>query len=184
MKRRNFLKLLVFGGGILAASETKSTGKAWTNEMDDPEPDLVNEAEKYLNKTIRISGKILHICGVTGKKMKLQTSQGVIVKVLRRNSSTAFDKSYNGKDVIIQGVMSEKKITGEKIANMEKANRLLCHIDHTPCIDKAWVQKQIENGQAAELMKNDIGKLRERLENSGKNYVSQFTITANSIKIV
>ncbi|MCL1938885.1 MAG: hypothetical protein FWF52_10885 [Candidatus Azobacteroides sp.] len=181
MKRRNFLKLLTIGGALVAL-EVKSAEKVLANEMVHSEPDLIHEVEKYINQNIRLSGKIRHVCSANGKKMKLQTSQGLIIKVVSQDSNAAFDKSYNGKNIAIEGFLLERKITGEKITNMEKANLLLCPIDHTPCIDSAWVKKQRETGRAAEIMKNDIQKLREQLKNSGKGYLSQFTVTARTLE--
>jgi hypothetical protein len=144
---------------------------------------LINNIEKYHEKEIETEGVIVHVCGVDGKKMKLKTDKGEIIKIVTTDSTLQFNKSYNGKTVIIQGYITESKIENNLIDSLEKDKVLLCHIDNTPCKDKEWVDYQTNKGNAEALSQKDIERLRKKMLQTGKNYVSVFTIIANKIII-
>jgi len=67
---------------------------------------------------------------------------------------------------------------------MEREKALPCHIGHTPCRDSTWVSGQRESGAADSLLKRDIGRLRSKMERTGKSYVSVVTVFAERIEIV
>lgn len=46
---------------------------------------LIKKIEYYLDKNIETDGVVIHICGVDGKKMKLQTDNGEIIKVVPKD---------------------------------------------------------------------------------------------------
>ena len=144
---------------------------------------MINNVEKYFEKEIETEGIIVHVCGVDGKKMKLKTDKGEIIKIATIDSTLRFDKSYKGKTVIIQGSITESKIENNLIDSLAKDKVLLCHIDNTPCKDKEWVDYQINKGNAESISKKDIERLRAKMLQTGKDYVSVFTIIAKKIII-
>lgn len=55
---------------------------------------LIANIDKYENTKVEIEGVIIHICGVDGKKMKLRTENGSIIKIVPYDSLQNFDVSF------------------------------------------------------------------------------------------
>jgi hypothetical protein len=149
-----------------------------------PADSLVAHIDEYRDAGVEVEGLVVHICGVDGRKMKLMTAGGAIVKIVPRDSSESFDKSFHKKMVKVQGVAKESRIERLYFDTMEREKALLCHIDHTPCKDSTWVSGQRESGAADSLSRRDIGRLRSTMERSGKSYVSVVTVVAERVEIV
>jgi hypothetical protein len=131
-----------------------------------------------------VEGIVVHVCGVDGRKMKLMTASGAIIKIVPRDSSGSFDTSFYKKMVKVQGIARESRIEKSYVDTMEKEKALLCHIDNTPCRDSTWVSGQRQSGAADSLSKRDIERLRSKMEQTGKSYVSVVTIVAERVEIV
>ena len=154
-------------------------------EIEKVNADLVlSNIANYKNSKIEIHGYIVHVCGVDGKKMKLKTENGEIIKLVSNDSTLKFDSQYHRKNVCVQGKINETRIEKQTIDNFEKEKTLLCHIDKTPCKDKKWVENQIKNGSSDSLSQKDIKALKEKMQKTGKNYVSIFTLVAEKISII
>ena len=145
---------------------------------------LIKKIEYYLDKNIETDGVVIHICGVDGKKMKLQTDNGEIIKVVPKDSLNSFDASFYKKRVKIQGIVKEFRIDKNDIDKMEKEKKLLCHIDNTPCKDSVWVNNKKKSGKVDALSNQDIEKLRTTMVQTGKSYVSIITIFAEKVEII
>lgn len=144
---------------------------------------LINHVENYLDKKIEIEGSVVHVCGVDGKKIKLKTKGGEIIKIVPLDSTLHFDKSYNGKTVIVQGKITQYKLEKVLVDSLEKAKTLLCHIDNSPCKDKEWIEYQISKGIADSISKKDIERLREKMLKTRKDYVFIIILVAEKIMI-
>ena len=131
-----------------------------------------------------MEGIVIHVCGVDGKKMKLSTENGSIIKILPKDSLTSFDKSFFKKKVKVQGLVNELRIGKSYIDRLEKDKVLLCHIDHTPCKDSVWVRELKESGSANALSKKDTDKLMQIMEQTGKEYISVIIIVAEKVEII
>jgi hypothetical protein len=145
---------------------------------------LISNIDKYHDSRVEIVGHIVHICGVDGKKMKLQTENGAIIKISPKDSLVSFDTSFYKKRVKISGIVKEYRIEKDYIDKMEKEKTLLCHIDNTPCKDSDWVNYQVKKGTADAISKKDIEKLREIIKYTQKNYVSIITVFAEKVEII
>lgn len=145
---------------------------------------LVADLIKYRDKKVEIEGIIIHICGVDGKKMKLMTNSGTIIKIVPKDSLTSFDKSFYKNRVKVKGLVKEYRIEITYIDKIENDRTLLCHIDNEPCKDTAWISSQIEKGTASSLLKQDINSLRNKMEQMKKDYVSVITIFAEKVEII
>jgi hypothetical protein len=145
---------------------------------------LVVNIDKYCNTKVEIEGIIIHICSVNGRKMKLKTESGAIIKIVPQDSLNSFDKSFYKKRIKVQGIVKESRIEKPYIDSMEKEKTLLCHIDNTPCKDSAWVNRQKSTGVADSLSNRDILKLRRKMEQTHKSYVSVITIIAEKCELI
>lgn len=145
---------------------------------------LIINIDKYCKTKVEIEGIIIHICGVNGKKMKLKTDYGEIIKIVPLDSMISFDNSFYKKRIKVQGTVKEYRIEKSYIDKIEKEKTLLCHIDNTPCKDSAWVNRQKNRGVADSLSNRDIEKLKSKMEQTKKNYVSVITIVADKCEII
>ena len=145
---------------------------------------VLNNIEDYLNCKIEIEGFIIHVCGVDGEKMKLKTANGETIKIVPLDSNLRFDGSYYKKSICVQGEITESRLEIHLIDSLEKEKTLLCHIDRTPCKDKKWIENQIKKGISDSISKRDIETLKEKMLQTGKDYVSVFTIIAENILII
>jgi len=144
---------------------------------------LIVNIEKYGNTKVEVEGKIIHICGVDQKKMKLKTNNGGIIKIVAKDSS-AFDKSYNKTDIKVIGLVEESSIDKAYIDKIEKDKTILCHIDNTPCKASDWIDEQIKSGKADEMVKQKVEKLRNQIHQSNNSKIITVTILADSIAII
>lgn len=145
---------------------------------------LITNIDKYCNTEVEIEGVIVHICGVDGKKMKLKTESGATIKIEANDSIGSFDTSYYKKKVKVYGVAKEFRIEKPCIEKMEEERTLLCPIDHTPCKDTAWVNSLKRAGVADSVSNQDFEKLKSKLEQTNKSYISVVTIIAEKIEII
>ena len=142
---------------------------------------LIAHPDLYTGKAIEIEGVALHICGVDHKKLKLKTKNGRIIKLIPGDTSVHFNNTFYKKNLIVQGIASELRIPKAYIDSMAEAGTLLCHIDHTPCKDSAWVNDKIIKGKAKGISERDIEKLRQQL--GDKNELSLICIEVSHIAV-
>jgi hypothetical protein len=145
---------------------------------------LISGIDKYNNTKVEVEGQVVHICGVDGRKMKLMTEAGGIIKIVPKDSLDNFDESLYKQRIKVQGIAKELRIEKSYIDNLEKDRTLLCHIDHTPCKDSVWVKGQKEKGAADGMSKQDIERLRNIMKQTGKSYVSVVTIYAEKVEVI
>ena len=146
--------------------------------------DLVENIDAYIDSRLVTEGTIVHICSVDGKKMKLRTDNGAIIKIVPFDLAEKFDSLLYKKRVIIHGVVKESRISDAMIAEKEQAKVLLCHIDNSSCKDSAWVNRQVQNGRSDSLSMVSTDQLKETMERAGKDYVSVVFIVAERVDII
>jgi hypothetical protein len=144
---------------------------------------LVSDVDSYEGELIETSGLVAHVCGVEKLKLKLKSDNGNIIKVVLKDSTVSFDKNLYKKKLKVVGIVSETRIKKNYVDQVEEDKSLLCHIDNTLCKDSAWVQKKVEYGVADSLSAIDVKRLRDRMKDTGKDYVSVVTITADTIVV-
>ena len=145
---------------------------------------LVAKADSLVGKKVEVIGLVVHMCGVDGQKMKLKSPSGAILKIVPNNPKDSFDSELKKQLVSVQGIVEVKRIEESYVDRMEKEGTLLCHIDHTPCKDKPWVNNKIETGADVEIVKKDIAKLRKIMEDSGKNYFNSICVHATKVRLL
>jgi len=124
------------------------------------------DAEQYVDKKIKVAGTVSHICKHGGKKMHLFEApvDSVFVKV---TSEESFDADLEGSDIVVTGILKEKRITEEEINGMEEEYRIEC--------DGSIVKDEVKK-EENKMKKEQIDYYNELLEESGKGYISFFSI--------
>jgi hypothetical protein len=173
--------IIVLTVQLLISCNSQSSNQRITKVNSDS---LITHIDKYLDSDVEIEGTIVHICGVDGKKMKLKTDGGEIIKIIPQDSLKTFSKDLYNKRLKIHGIVKESRIENTLIDRIEQEKTLLCHIDNTPCKDAEWVNRQIEAGTADSLSDKTIKKLRAKMELTGKNYISIITILESDFEII
>ncbi|WP_320053370.1 hypothetical protein [uncultured Acetobacteroides sp.] len=138
----------------------------------------------YIGKKVEVEGVVAHMCGVDGRKMKIQSATGAEVEVIANEQLGSFDFSLNKKRVRVWGTVKEARIDGAFADRMERDQALLCSIDSNPCKDSAWVERQRRNGTATDHSRQSIAKLRERIAASGRGYLSITIVVADRVEVV
>ena len=174
------LFLILFVLFLASCHQTEEKEKMVSVSADE----LIDDIGQYNGKVVETEGLAVHICGVKKKKLKLKTDKKQIIKVVYKDSCKSFDKKLAYKFVKVMGQAKESRISKACIDSMEKEGRLLCHIDHTPCMDSAWVEGKIKSGIADSMAMNDIAKLRKVMLETGKDYVSLVTIYADTVSVL
>ena len=145
---------------------------------------LIKEVELYEGKLIETEGLAVHFCGAGEKKLKLKSENGAIVKVVPANLLVTFHAKYNHKKLKVVGRVETKRIESSVIDQVEREKTLLCHIDHTPCIDEDWVKRKKETGVADSLSLAGVKKLRDEMQRTDKDYVMVVSVIAKEIIIL
>lgn len=145
---------------------------------------LVAQADSLAGKKVEVFGLVAHMCGVDGHKMKLKSPSGAILKIVPNNPEDSFDSNLKKQLVSVSGIVEVKRIEKAYVDKMEKEGTLLCHIDHSACKDKPWVNNKIESGAAVEIVKKDIAKLRRMMQVSGKEYINCVSIRSEKIQLI
>lgn len=143
---------------------------------------LSNNLDLFIGKKINIEGKIIHVCPVEGQKMKLLTDHQHILKIISSVSGKRFNRNWNSKKVRISGTVQETRLPASYIDSIERTGTLLCHIDHSPCIDNNWVAAMHKQGRAKQTCQKAVEELRKKIMQTHKNYVSVIILIADKIE--
>ncbi len=143
---------------------------------------LATHITQFSGKKVTVEGKIIHVCPVDGKKMKLSGRNRQIVKIILPDSSARFEHSLTGKTLQISGTVSETRISRAYIDSIEAAGLLLCHIDHNPCNDSVWIANMHKQGKAEQNLQRTVTNLRQIMTTQGRDYVSVIVLVADKIK--
>ena len=145
--------------------------------------EIIEQIDIYIGKTIETDGKIVHVCGVDKKKIKLYVENIGSINIIPKDSNLVFDYNFNQKEVKVIGVVKEIHISKERIEEMEKNLDIPCSIDKEPCIDGVYMENKRTNGTLVESSKKSINAMRETMEKTGKDYISIVTIVATSVEL-
>lgn len=177
--KKTFLQIVILTLVLGSCNNPKSNLRVEKVNADT----LLESIDNYLNRKIEIEGYIVHVCGVDGMKMKLKTVNEEIIKIVPLDSNLRFDGSFYKQNICVQGIITESKLEKHRIDSLENEKTLLCHIDNTPCKDKEWVENQIRKGVSDSLARRDIQRLNNKMRDTGKDYVSIYTVIAERIII-
>ena len=97
------------------SSQTKAETKAFTPEK------LMAEGASLVNKEVLVQGTVSHVCKHAGKKCFLTDDSEASVQVMAGGDIAAFDKELVGTDIVVKGIVKERRITKDQIAEQESA---------------------------------------------------------------
>lgn len=174
---KNFI-LMLFCSSVLIACQSRNTIQPPLIAADS----LAGSIEVFSGKQVTLEGKIVHVCPVDQSKMKLLGTRHQVIKIVPLTKKDKFDPSWNGKQVRVQGTVSEIRFPRSYVDSIKQAGALLCHIDFTPCSDTAWVAAKHRQGVAEKITENYNTYLNDRMQKTGKDYISVVILTATKVE--
>ncbi|MCL2027212.1 MAG: hypothetical protein FWG79_01875 [Bacteroidales bacterium] len=186
---KKIVKTSVFMGGLIAlmagtafaAKNLSESNSAMEKTFVDAK-EIIEQVELYIGKTVETEGKIVHVCGVDKKKMRLYLEDVGSIKIVSEDPNAEFDYELNQKDIRVVGVVKEIRLEKSRIDEMERDLALLCSIDKEPCISSSGAERARNEGVLEERSQRHIAGLRETLEQTGKDYISVITIVAKTVE--
>ncbi|MDR2906519.1 MAG: hypothetical protein LBU91_00820 [Bacteroidales bacterium] len=168
-------------GLTLAANIILKSSKPIAEHVDAKE--VIEHVETYIGKTIETEGRIVHVCGVSKKKMRLYVENIGSINIITEKPNLTFDGNFNQKDIKVVGTVKEIRITSKQIDDMEQSIAIPCSIDRLACIDTAYVENKRRNGTLEKSSQQGIEQSRETMKETGKDYISIVTIVAESVDL-
>ena len=163
----NMKKLFLFtllSVALISCSENKKQVET-IFELDD----LMLVVDQKINDTITVIGHVTHTCMHSGQKCFIVgESQEITLQVLAGGEISSFDAELIGSKLEITGVLKEKQISQEAIAEMEKG-----------------VQEKLEGGESEESCaseKSNIEDMRKWMESHNKDYYVIYYMEGLSFK--
>ncbi|MDR2802480.1 MAG: hypothetical protein LBB31_04595 [Prevotellaceae bacterium] len=100
-----------------AASATSAVAEASTFPLDD----LLAVADQEVDKTITVVGYVTHTCKHSGKRCFIVgESQEASLRVEAKGEIGGFNRELVGSKLAINGILKERRLSQEYIAEMEK----------------------------------------------------------------
>lgn len=121
-------------------------------------------ADSYVNKEIATRGYVSHICKHSGKRCFL-TGEGQqhFIRVEAKGEIGGFNRELEGAQLIVNGILRERRLTQTEIADMEKSTN-----------EKLTEEDGSAETCAAELA--NINEMKEWMKTQGKDYYSIYYI--------
>ena len=156
-----------------------------------------NEVSSYIGQRVSVNGRIVHVCPVAGKLLKFQLSDNAYLQVLppigtnfivnkdslnNRSVIYAHDtlfftkEEWMQKEIVLQGTISEKRLSKQYIDSIYQVQILPCHINYEECIDEPWKKNMKLNKRDKAYVEKQHQILTEKMEQTGKNYISIYTL--------
>lgn len=167
--------LLASCGQVEKKAVTANVGLKETVSIDS----LIKYPEAFVGKEVTIKGHVFHTCTETGKRMFVYGSNSdSTIKVVASDSVKIFDKSLEGNDVLIKGVVEEQRIDPAFIAKMEMEAK----DNEAKNVDKK--EKVAGNGHLHEGQNNmeQVNALKAKLKESGNDHLSFYSFVAYKLE--
>ena len=146
--------------------------------------------EKWAGKDVIITGTVSHICKHSGKKLFLFSANPEnTVKINAGGDFSTFDIKYEGLDVELKGtVIEDEKIDANYLNEWESdIKKMVADKDLKVCTEenKAISGQTADKAKAKEATEDpyaDVKEFRQKLEKSGKPYISICAINCKTMK--
>lgn len=133
---------------------------------------LLNIADQLVDKTVIVRGSVTHTCKHSGKRCFIVgDDENVTMRVEAKGNIGGFNRELIGSELLITGVVKERRLTKEYIDQMEKDTN---------------EKKAKEDGSAetcqAEL--SNINSMRDWMKSHNKDYYSIYFMDGQEYEVV
>ncbi len=188
-------------------TEPKQTAQD-TKKADTPVAVVLNDFEAQaatlVNKLVKVKGTCLHTCKHGGGKMFISSGDSAAyrLKVIASDETGKFNAEMEGNDYEVLGIVEEYRVDMAEIERLENEIKAevhdhASHDDHNKASckedkakkpacdkDKAETKQEEDDHHAAEAQLKQLANLRQKLQDSGKAYLSFFSLKAVEVKEV
>ncbi len=193
---KNYLLILLAVAFI--ATSCENTNKKNTEKkaeevvvVDQITPVLVAEfddkAGDFVGKKIKLEGTVDHICKHGGQRLFLVSPEsGARIKVTPDEEIAAFNADLEGSNIILIGIVEEQRVDEDYLqeweaeiksgADMADGKGEGSHLGGT-------MEKGGEGADISEEMEK-VNNLREMIKESGKDYISFFSVLCTDYDVV
>ena len=134
---------------------------------------------EYVGKTVSLTGTVVHVCKHGGKRLFMVSEDSKDrFKVTASTSVGSFDVKLEGSDVVVTGLVEEQRVDEAYLNSWEEeitpeTKPEVSHEGHD--------QGEEEEGHD-EDQKKKIDAMRKKLADSGKEYLSFYSLKCESYK--
>ncbi len=163
---------------------------------------LLDNAEQYVDKTVNVSGTVVHVCRHTGKRLFIVgENPEKRFKVVTGPNMSSFDVALEGSDVTIEGIVRVQKIDEAYLDQWESqmsdaARPEVAHDgehkgehqeEQASCQTESCEQKENSGHDSDKPIQKistnpQIDELRKQLAESGKDYLAFYSLEC--VKII
>lgn len=173
---------MLFGAAILAGCNSEYKEIRNQEAVMVASSDFENQASGLVDKKIALEGTVTHVCKHGGKRFFLGEER---IKILASNKLGSFETSLEGSDVYVEGILREERVDEVFLAEWEEELRSTAETQEKevahkgePGHDHAEESAEDPNAAAREQIQN----YRQQLADTGKEYLSFFTVEVLSVK--
>ncbi len=170
-------KLVFLLVAVLALVSCNNANKA----IEDQEAVMVSKANfemevvDLVDQKIALEGTVTHVCKHGGKRFFLGEER---IKILASDKIGSFEPSLEGSDVYVEGILGEERIDEAFLVEWETEinedalakKKEVAHKGESSHEEEETAEKEIESSR------KQIKKYREQLTETGKEYLSIFTV--------
>ena len=156
-----------------AQEETVETKAQVQTTVTTPEK-VMSDGASLVNQEVEIKGTVNHVCRHGGKKCRLAgTTEGAWVQVMARGEIKQFDKELIGSEIVVKGIVKERKITKEMVEEQEKSVK--------EAMNKA--ENKEEKAHCSSSMGN-VEKMKQWMADNNKDYYAVYFVEGTSFEKV
>ena len=179
--------MLLFACGNEANNEATENKEASKQEKEQSTTtlkahELLEEGEKYVGETVTVEGTAVHVCQHGGKRMFLNSGNSdERLKAVANEELGNFKTEDEGNTFLVTGTVEEQRIDNEYLDNWEQEIKDDLGDDHTIHDgDHGEGDSHDDHTKNEDLAK--VENMRKEIEESEKDYLSIFSLKAESYK--
>ncbi len=126
--------------------------------------DLLENPDAYVDKPVKISGLVTHVCRHGGEKLFITTAdEANSLKITTGGDASRFDVAYEGSVLEVEGVLKKLVIDEAYIAKMA---------------DEACAEHEIVEGEEHETSASmqQVEALKAKLTECGQEYLAEYWV--------
>ncbi|PID26819.1 MAG: hypothetical protein CR982_08365 [Candidatus Cloacimonadota bacterium] len=146
--------------------------------------DLVDSAEKYLNKEVSLVAEVEHVCSHGGKKL-FATDGKNRFKITPSKQLGAFEAEMSGKEYKFNGIVKEFRVDNDYLDNWE-AELDVANKDKKESHEGCKYEKKDESKDECKKDNSEysrIENLRKQIKDSKKNYLSYYFLECSKFEV-
>ncbi|HKL38703.1 MAG TPA: hypothetical protein VJ876_07380 [Bacteroidales bacterium] len=182
------LSLMLLAAALLSCSGPNGGEDSQTSQNNPvlQVTQVTDDPVQYIDQKITIEGMVTHVCRHGGKRLHLsKAGSDEMIRVRTGENMTPFKRELEGSTIEVTGTFIEERMDQEYLDKLKKGQESAeSHDhhegDHSEGNEQATgEQADVEQGQVSEAY---IQELETKINSSEKGYISEYWLTAESVK--